>query len=182
MTQEIYQKAMKFAGIHHSNQKVPGTSANYLLHISNVVMEVIMAHKFKENFNLDYAIQVAILHDTIEDTLADFDEIKAKFSEEVAKGVQALTKNEKLASKQKKMLDSLNRINELPIEVGIVKLADRITNLQEPPAHWSLDKIEQYCEEAKLIADYSVGKNEYLHQRLLNKIYDYEQDYVNALV
>jgi (p)ppGpp synthase/HD superfamily hydrolase len=73
--QELYQQAMKFAGEMHHDQKVPGTNANYLLHISNVVMEVIMAYVHEPNFDLELAIQVAILHDSVEDTNATAEEI-----------------------------------------------------------------------------------------------------------
>ena len=73
------------------------------------------------------------------------------------------------------MLDSLQRINELEKEVGIVKLADRITNLQAPPSHWTPKKIAIYHEEAKLIATVLSNKNDYLHQRLLAKIENYQQ-------
>lgn len=173
MTQDLYQKAMKFAGEKHSNQKVPGTKANYLLHISNVAMEVLMAYNIKPSFDLDFAIQVAILHDTIEDTTADFEEIKNEFNEEIAVAVQALTKNEKLTSKEERMKDSLSRINELRKEVGLVKLADRITNLQTPPEHWSKAKSLKYWEEAKLIVDKLKGKNSYLQKRLDRKIEEY---------
>jgi (p)ppGpp synthase/HD superfamily hydrolase len=76
MIQELYQNAMKFAGDKHKDQVVPGTASNYLLHISNVAMEVLMAYSFEKNFDCEFAIQVAILHDTIEDTDADFEEIK----------------------------------------------------------------------------------------------------------
>ncbi|MCG8577435.1 MAG: HD domain-containing protein [Flavobacteriales bacterium] len=173
MTQELYQKAMKFAGEKHSNQKVPGTNANYLLHISNVVMEVLMAHHAEQNFNLDFAVQLAILHDTIEDTSASFDEIKNEFGEEVAKGVQALTKNDEITTKKERMEDSLNRINELSKEVGLVKLADRITNLQAPPPHWSQEKVIKYHQEAQFISEQLKGKNPYLNRRLEQKIKDY---------
>lgn len=173
MTQDLYQKAMQFAGEKHSKQKVPGSSANYLLHISNVAMEVLVAYNFDDSFDLDFAIQTAILHDTIEDTSADFDEIKAEFGEPIAKAVLALTKNDELASKAEKMTDSLKRINQLQLEVGLVKLADRITNLQTPPAHWSKEKIAAYCEEAKLISKTLSNKNAYLNDRLDAKIVDY---------
>lgn len=141
MTQELYQEAMKYAGEKHSEQKVPGTNSNYLLHISNVAMEVLMAYNFDKKFDIDFAIQTAILHDTIEDTSADFQEIKNKFGEQIAKAVEALTKDQKLPSKQERMMDSLTRVNKLQKEVGLVKVADRITNLQNPPSHWSNDKI-----------------------------------------
>ena len=176
MTQDLYQEAMKFAGEKHSEQKVPGTNANYLLHISNVAMEVLMAYSMDKNFDIDFAIQTAILHDTIEDTSADFEEIKNKFGEALAKAVQALTKDEKLQSKQERMRDSLNRINKLQKEVGLVKIADRITNLQTPPSHWTKDKIAKYCEEAKLISSTLSDKNRYLNKRLDSKIAEYEQN------
>lgn len=180
MTQELYQEAMKFAGEKHSEQKVPGTTANYLLHISNVAMEVLMAYNYEASFDLDTAIQVAILHDTIEDTDTDFEEIAEKFGVSVAKGVQALTKNETLSSKKEMMLDSLERINALPKEIGLVKIADRITNLQKPPKHWNREKVANYCEEAKLIAKYLTDKNDYLNKRLNDKIKTYETMYVNS--
>ena len=175
MTQEHYQKAMKFAGEKHSEQKVPGTDANYLLHISNVAMEVLVAHSAKNEFDLDFAVQVAILHDTIEDTSATYDELKSEFGSAIANAVLALTKDENIATKQDRMNDSLARINRLEKEVGLVKLADRITNLQSPPAHWDIDKIRAYCLEAKLILKELSGKNDYLNKRLDHKISEYEK-------
>nr|WP_320119803.1 HD domain-containing protein [uncultured Marinifilum sp.] len=174
MTQDYYQKAMKFAGEKHYQQKVPGSKSNYLLHLTNVAMEVFMAYINKKKFDIDYAIQLAVLHDTIEDTTADYNEIKTTFGERVAIGVNALTKNENLSSKKERMLDSLNRIDKLSNEVALVKLADRITNLQCPPYYWSKEKIENYLQEAKLISDILINKNEYLNNRLQEKIKEYE--------
>jgi len=145
------------------------------LHISNVAMEILMAYNVEHNFDLDFALQLALLHDTIEDTATDFDEIKNEIGERIAKGVQALSKNNNILSKDEKTLDSLNRINKLDKEVGMVKLADRITNLQEPPPFWSKVKICKYLEEAKMIEKVLVNKNEFLNTRLKNKIAEYKQ-------
>ena len=174
MTQELYQKAMRYAGEKHANQKVSGTTSNYLLHISNVAMEVLMAYHFDNRFDIDFAIQTAILHDTIEDTDATFEEIKNIFGEPIATAVQALTKDESLASKRERMRDSLERINKLQKEVGLVKIADRITNLQTPPKHWNREKIINYYEEAKQISKHLNDKNDYLNKRLIKKISAYE--------
>lgn len=173
MTQELYQKAMKFAGEKHHQQKVPGTDANYLLHISNVTMEVLIAHSNEGSFDIDFAIQVAILHDTLEDTNTDFEEIEGEFGKSIAEAVQALTKDQNLLSKQERMTDSLIRINKLRKEVGIIKLADRITNLQRPPKNWGKDKIIKYFDESKIISSALKGKNDYLNQRLESKIIGY---------
>lgn len=174
-TQDIYQKAIKFAGEKHCHQKLPGSEANYLVHISNVAMEVLFAHKHEADFNLELALAMAILHDTIEDTSATYEEISELFGGEVAKGILALTKNSQISDKKERMKDSLRRINLLKKEVGIVKLADRITNLQRPPKHWSEEKIQKYCLEAKTILNELSGKNKYLEDRLKNKIENYQR-------
>jgi hypothetical protein len=73
------------------------------------------------------------------------------------------------------MIDSLNRINKLEKEVGMVKLADRITNHQEPPKYWGKNKILKYLNEANLINEMLKGKNEYLNKRLQTKIVEYKK-------
>ncbi|MFC5045792.1 HD domain-containing protein [Aquimarina hainanensis] len=175
MTNELYQKAIKFAGEKHATQKIPGSEANYLVHISNVAMEILMAYSAQKNFNIDLAIQAAILHDVIEDTDTTYEEVKKNFGGSVADAVLALTKNVSLPDKRDQMKDSLSRINKLSKEVGMVKLADRITNLQSPPPHWKKEKIQAYHEEAKLIADTLTEKNTYLMTRLLERIEAYHQ-------
>jgi (p)ppGpp synthase/HD superfamily hydrolase len=176
MTQEIYQKAMKFAGEAHSNQLVPGTKANYLLHISNVTMEVILAHKHAETFDLNLAIQIAILHDSIEDTDITYEIIALEFGKDVADGVLALTKDNTLTTKAAKMQDSLNRIKNCShVECAIVKLADRITNLQKPPVSWDTQKKVKYAQEAQLINAELASSNEYLNNRLAHKIEAYQK-------
>ncbi|PNW29147.1 HD domain-containing protein [Formosa algae] len=175
MIQELYQKAIQFSGEKHSEQKVPGSNANYVLHLSNVAMEVLMAYQNTPDFDLAFAIQLALLHDTLEDTSTTFKTLEKKFGIAIAEGVSALTKDETLPTKTERMLDSLKRINTLEKEVGLVKLADRITNLQRPPKHWNTAKIHAYGEEAKLIYQQLQDKNTYLADRLKHKIEDYKK-------
>ena len=110
------------------------------MHLSNVVMEVIIAGAATSGFNLSFAVQIALLHDVLEDTQTTFKEIATMFGFDVANVVQALTKND-ILDKADKMLNSLARIRALSKEVWSVKLADIIINLQKPPAHWSSPKI-----------------------------------------
>lgn len=173
MTQDIYQKAILFAGEKHSQQQVPGTQANYLLHVSNVAMEVMMAYAHTADFDLNLAVQAAILHDTLEDTDTTYDELSELFGEPVAQAVSALTKNKNLPSKQAQIADSLKRLETSAPEAGLVKLADRITNLQEPPFYWSKEKKENYLTEAQLIWATLKHTNSYLGNRLQQKIEAY---------
>ncbi len=140
-------------------------------------MEILIASQNTKNFNIEFAIQVALLHDTLEDTNTTFEELESEFGSEIAKGVLALTKND-LLPKSEKMLDSLNRTKELRKEVWAVKLADRITNLQKPPQHWDISKKTEYKKEAKIILELLKGGNEFLENRLLKKINEYDK-YIN---
>lgn len=179
-TQSLYQKAILFATQKHvdKNQTVPGTNLPYVVHLSNVAMEVIIASFHTENFDLDYAVQVALLHDTIEDTSTGFEEIENNFGMKVAKGVLALTKNSDLP-KDEQMPDTLERIKDQPLEIWAVKLADRITNLQTPPLDWTQEKKQEYYRESKTILRELKEGNEFLGRRLELKIREYES-YLNG--
>lgn len=175
-TQDLYQKAIRFAGEKHYQQTLPGSKANYLVHISNVAMEVLLAYEADQNFDVNFAIQVALLHDTIEDTDATYDELAQTFDNRIAKAVQALSKDSTILSKELRMEDSLSRIFTLEKEVGLVKLADRITNLQPPPEHWTKVKVEQYEREAQKIVNNLGYCNNYLAIRLQEKIQQAQND------
>ncbi len=49
-------------------------------------MEILMAAMNTSDFDLDYAIQVALLHDTIEDTETTFEELSNTFGRTIAEG------------------------------------------------------------------------------------------------
>lgn len=174
--QDIYQKTIKFAAQKHTdqNQTIPGTDLPYVVHLSNVAMEILLASGKTENFDGELAVQIALLHDVLEDTPTTYEELENMFSKPVAEGILALTKNSNL-EKDQRMIDSLNRIKKLSKEVWAVKLADRITNLQPPPVHWSEEKIKKYKVEAEIILKELRGGNEYLEKRLEQKIKEYNQ-------
>jgi len=96
--QKLYQEAIKFATAKHleKKQKVPGTDLPYVVHLSNVAMEIIVAAYNSDNFNLGFAVQVALLHDPIEDTSTGFEELENKFGVDIATAVLSLTKNKEL--------------------------------------------------------------------------------------
>jgi guanosine-3',5'-bis(diphosphate) 3'-pyrophosphohydrolase len=123
---------------------------------------------------LAFAIQVALLHDSIEDTTTSFEELHEVFGIDVARGVSALSKNESVP-KEDRMRDCLLRIKNQPKEVWSVKLADRITNLQAPPQDWSSPKRAEYLQEARLIYDELKEGNEYLADRLMKLLNEYSK-------
>jgi (p)ppGpp synthase/HD superfamily hydrolase len=173
-SQDLYIKAYQYAAKAHNGQLLPGSELPYIVHLSFVSMEI-MAALTEDYRKLDgnLAIQCALLHDTMEDAGISYYEICDVFGQRVADGVNALSKRSMFATQKEKMIDSLVRIKTQPIEVWMVKLADRITNLMPPPAYWNEEKIENYREEAKLIYGELKDASEYLAFRLYMKIERY---------
>ncbi len=169
-SQEKYIRALKFAAEAHNGQKVPGSDLPYIVHVTMVAMEVMAALNHEDGLDGDLAVQCALLHDVIEDAGISYEKFAAEFGPEVADGVLALSKNDDIKSKQEKMADSLARIKEQPKEIWMVKLADRITNLQPPPGHWNDKKIERYRDEGRAILSELDHASPYLAERLNQKI------------
>jgi (p)ppGpp synthase/HD superfamily hydrolase len=174
--QDTYLKTLLFAGQAHRKQKVPSSEMSYVVHITNVAMEVANALIQGVDKDLDgtFAIQCALLHDTIEDTEVTYEDLVTEFGTRVADGVLALTKNEALA-KEVQMADSLKRILKQGKEVRMVKMADRINNLQKPPKHWDTNKMKRYHKEAQFMLEQLGGVHVYIETRLRQKIDIYKQ-------
>ena len=171
--QDAYISALRYASLKHQGQNVPGTVFPYIVHVANVAMEVLVAISEDSELDAEFAITLALLHDTLEDTKVTYDEIKRLFGERVAEGVLALTKFSSL-EKENRIKDSIERIKLLEKEVGVVKLADRITNLDAPAADWEKDKRERYQQDSQLILGELAFTNAYLANRLRQKISQYE--------
>jgi (p)ppGpp synthase/HD superfamily hydrolase len=144
-----YLAALRFAAERHLQQKFPGTELPYLVHVVTVASEVIAHLPALDLKNPDLAVCCALLHDTLEDTATNHEELVARFGGAVAAGVQALTKRDV----PDRMADSLRRIRAQPREIWIVKLADRIANMDAPPHYWTAEKRAAYRQEALVIAD-----------------------------
>ena len=181
-SREKYFKALKFAAEAHKDQLMPGTELPYVVHVSLVAMEIISALAEEQVDKPNLAVQCALLHDCLEDTYIIYDEIVIQFGSYVADGVLALSKDGAIGTSEDEykrdllqLEDSLQRIIQQPREIWMVKLADRITNLQSTPGHWNDEKIERYKEGAELIHRELASASEVLGERLRVKIEGYNK-------
>ena len=172
--QTDYQNAINYAAEKHTDQKIPGTQSSYMVHLTTVAMETMIAGENTANFDRGFAVQVALLHDLLEDTSTTFVELQAAFGLKIADAVLALSKDETLKP-EAQIPDSLERIKLQSKEVWAVKLSDRISNMQQPPKHWDQFKIIAYQKMARMILSKLKGGNAYLEKRLEEKINDYNQ-------
>ncbi len=175
-SQDLYSKAWTFACHAHHGQTMLCGTLPYINHIVNVAMEVTAAlarHSDIAANQQNLAIQTALLHDTLEDTSIEFEDLEELFGQQVAQAVDALSKNPSLPTSKARMKDSLLRIQEQPRVVWMVKLADRIVNLSRVPTRWSEEKREDYQREAELILAELGPACCYLQHRLSKRIEHY---------
>lgn len=146
--QDVFKSALDFAAKAHGDQKIKGSGAPYVVHVVKVATELLCVAD--GSFDVSFAMQCALLHDSMEDTKITFDALADRFGKRVADAVAALSKNPNLLASER-MHDCLRRIRQQPREVWMVKLADRLTNLEPPPPKWSTEKIAEYRAEAQEI-------------------------------
>jgi (p)ppGpp synthase/HD superfamily hydrolase len=184
---DLFEELSLFAAEHHRNQVVPnGKGLPYYLHLTQVCNRAMRAAAERTELDVDLIMACAILHDVIEDCATTpqlhekiSNEIRRKFGELVLNGVLALSKREIVdvsgnRDKAAMMRDSLDRILLQGHEVWVVKLADRICNLQPPPPHWKDEKKRAYLVEAQEIHAALHPASPILANELLQRIIRYE--------
>ncbi|QEL19393.1 HD domain-containing protein [Limnoglobus roseus] len=90
-------EAVAFAARAHKNQIRKDKETPYVSHVFRVALTVSQVFGFHQ----PTLIAAAVLHDTIEDTTTDYDDLLEKFGEEVARIVVALTKDMRLPEEER---------------------------------------------------------------------------------
>lgn len=168
--QDAFKQALDFAAHAHGEQRMKGSGLPYVVHVVKVATEVMAVAD--GTFDADFAMQCALLHDCMEDCGVSVDHLAVHFGPRVAAGVAALTKDPAVPRHQR-MADALRRISLQPREVQMVKLGDRITNLEPPPPEWSVEKRCEYLAEAQTIYDALCTAHAGLAARLKEKMLAY---------
>ena len=117
-------RAIAFAARSHQHQFRKDGATPYVSHVFRVCLTVRQIFGVEDEATLT----AAVLHDTIEDTTTDFDDIEKGFGGEIAEWVRALSKEkrDREAEREKKYIDGLAKA---PWQVKVCKLADVHDNL-----------------------------------------------------
>jgi len=137
-------KALHFAAEKHSNQRRKDSRASPYINHPIQVTEIL----WRVGEVRDEALLLAsILHDTIEDTTATADEIRAEFGEEVLALVLEVTDDKNLPKQVRKQLQ-VETAPHKTRNAKLLKLADKISNVGDiitsPPGGWSLERRREY--------------------------------------
>lgn len=123
---EIIFEAAAFAARAHKNQCRKDKVTPYFSHPVRVCLVVRQVFGFDDPSML----AAALLHDTIEDTTTDCDDITERFGPVVAKWVAALSKDGRLPHDQREA-EYARILAESDWQVKVIKLADLYDNLSD---------------------------------------------------
>lgn len=154
----VFLEALEFAALKHRNQRRKGSEKvpyiNHPVQVAKVLYECGC-----RNANL---LVAALLHDTVEDTETQPEEIEQKFGSQVANLVMHVTDDKKLPYQERKRLQVVTAPKKPPL-AKCLKIADKICNLRDlaadPPPDWSSERRQKYLYWAKDVVKGLRGEN-----------------------
>jgi len=130
---DLIREAISFAARAHEGQKRKDGKTPYFAHCARVGQAAAenFPTYYEGKYRYEQLVAAAYLHDVLEDTHFTADDLAAAFGEVVVKLVEGLT-NIKYVTKrgEQKFLDRL-RLQDVSIEVKILKALDRLDNLRD---------------------------------------------------
>jgi (p)ppGpp synthase/HD superfamily hydrolase len=136
--------AVAFAARHHGEQIRPAGEPylEHLLEATRVLVEAVGVT------DVD-VLRAAVLHDVVEDTDGTLGEVRERFGDRVATLVDWVTKPPRAegTSREEARAAYLARLHDAPDDAILVKLADRLSNVQRLDTHPRAGKRRAYYAE-----------------------------------
>lgn len=160
---QTWKRALEFAKQKHEGQ-FRDEGVPYFEHIKGV-MEILINEA--GTFD-DTILTIAALHDVLEDTDCTYEELKAEFGENIADGVNVLTRQPGQSFED--YAKGIFTNQKMPY-LRKIKLADRLHNLRTLPATRNPQKIVKKVEETeKCILPYEKCSPRDLMQKIKDEI------------
>ena len=143
----LWQEASAFAARAHRNHVRKDERTPYFSHPARVALT--LAARF--GVTDETVLAAALLHDVIEDTTADYDDLQERFGKEVAEIVSFLSKDARLAEPQREPAYD-ERLRDAPWQARLIKLADVYDNLCDAADDGARRKLLGKVERALALA------------------------------
>lgn len=148
MTTPLWQSAAAFAARAHQHQIRKTENTPYFSHPVRVALTVACLFQHTD----EKTLAAALLHDTIEDTGVDYDDIEERFGKDVAVIVSALTKDMRLPENEREPAYDKG-LAAAPWEARLIKLADVYDNLCDMADKSSCRKQLERIDRALKLAE-----------------------------
>ena len=168
-------EALRFAAEKHKDQRRKDAEASPYIKHPIKVMQIL----WNEGLVRDPEVLVAaVLHDTLEDTETNPEELKSLFGDAVCKLVQEATDDKSLPKQTRKQLQ-IDKASQKSAQAKQLKIADKVANIRDivrnPPKNWSLRRKQEYIVWAEAVFNGLCGVNEKLDQCFLSCIAEARQ-------
>ena len=121
---ELIDYAIYFATRAHNGQKRKSdTDVDMIFHPYTVAMMI------QRTGGSDEAVIAGLLHDVVEDTPYNLDDIRNEFGEKVASIVNEVSEKKELPWEERKQ-EAIDRIKSATIDGKLVECADKVSNLE----------------------------------------------------
>jgi guanosine-3',5'-bis(diphosphate) 3'-pyrophosphohydrolase len=125
---ELVTRAFRFAATAHEGQQRRSGSA-FIEHPAGVARICAQLHLDEQT------LAAALLHDVVEDTQTDIDDVRSEFGEEIAKLVEGVTKLTRIQFQSREQAEAENYRKMIvamseDVRVILIKLADRLHNMR----------------------------------------------------
>jgi len=160
MIDSMILKAAVFAAEKHRYQRRKGFNQIPYINHPLKVAELLISCGERDN-NL---LVAALLHDVIEDTDSNTEEISELFNPEIASIVEEVSDNKELPYTMRKELQ-VEKAPHLSHNAKLIKIADKICNIKDIlvyPVDWSPERKLAYLDWARLVVTGCRGLNENL--------------------
>jgi len=128
-TSDLVERALRLAARCHRDQHRKGSDLPYITHPIGVVLILMQA-----GFHDDQLLATALLHDVVEDTAYTTEQLATEFPSTVVDAVHHLTERkldeqDNKRSWQDRKNEHLSQIEQAPLDVRAIVLADKLHNL-----------------------------------------------------
>jgi guanosine-3',5'-bis(diphosphate) 3'-pyrophosphohydrolase len=139
----MWQRAVSFAAQKHQGQFRKDGKTPYFAHPVRVAL--VVRHVFESNDQT--ALLAALLHDLIEDTTTDYDDLIEQFGKDTADAVAALTKDARLPESERETAYD-RQLSQASWQARLVKLADVYDNYCDARSDHERQKFREKAQRA----------------------------------
>lgn len=161
---QLVVQAADFAARRHAGQRRKGVTAEpYINHLVEVAALLAAATNGQDG----ELVAAGYLHDTLEDTQTEYEELDKIFGSDVAHLVAEVTDDKSLPSVERKRLQ-VETTPSKSVRARLLKVADKISNVRSlaisPPAGWGAERASEYVDWAERVVAGCRGLNETLER------------------
>lgn len=150
---KLLLKALAFAAAKHKDQRRKDVDASPYINHPIALADILCNEGHVTDIEV---ICAALLHDTVEDTATEPEELEAEFGKAIRNIVMEVTDDKTLPKEERKQAQ-IKHAAGLSGKAKLVKLADKIANLRDvansPPPEWSLQRRREYFDWGKAVID-----------------------------